>query len=189
MGVCAGEVLHLYQTTRPAPGTVGTVELEQATDTTIIRDAGFQRVIFFGAGLAEFLSDFEHPLHIGGLRLFQHRGDGFFGDAGNFCVAIRGLGQPSGKLLDGVGIVQPGELAGLSHQLAFDRSADDESAAHHFHVSGHAPRVHRQVGFPLLLHKRGHGKRRQAAVNFHFGYNVLPVVLLEQFPFGGVVLG
>ena len=189
MGIGAGEILHLHQTARPAPGAVRAVELEQATDTTIIRDAGFQCIIFFGAGLAEFLPDFEHPLHIGGLRLFQHRGDGFFGDAGDLGIAVRGLGQPSSQLFDGVGVVQPGKLTGLGHQLAFDCSTDDESAAHHFHVSGHAPRVHRQVGFPLLLHKRGHGKRRQAAVNFHFGYNVLPVVLLEQFPFGGVVLG
>ena len=121
------------------------------------------------------------------MRLFQHRGDGFFGDAGDLGIAVRGLGQPSGQLFDGVGVVQPGELTGLGHQLAFDRSADDESAAHHFHVSGHASRVHHQVGFPLLLHKGGHGKRRQAVVNLHFGDNILPVVLFEQRPFGGAV--
>lgn len=46
MGICAGEILYLHQTARPAPGAVGTVELEQATDTTIIRYAGFQRIIF-----------------------------------------------------------------------------------------------------------------------------------------------
>lgn len=90
MGICAGEILYLHQTARPAPGAVGTVELEQATDTTIIRYAGFQRIIFFGAGLAEFLPDFEHPLHVGGLRLFQHRGDGFLSNAGNFRIAVRG---------------------------------------------------------------------------------------------------
>ena len=160
MGIGAGEVLHLHQTARPAPGAVRAVELEQATDTTIIRDAGFQCIIFFGAGLAEFLPDFKHPLYIGGLGLFQHRGDGFFSDAGNLGIAVSSIGQPSGQLFDGVGVIQPGELAGLTHQLAFDRGTDDESAAHHVHVSGHAPRVHQQIGFPLLLHKGGHGERR-----------------------------
>lgn len=142
MGICAGEILYLHQTARPAPGAVGTVELEQATDTTIIRYAGFQRIIFFGAGLAEFLPDFEHPLHVGGLRLFQHRGDGFLSNAGNFRIAVRGIRQPLSKLPDGVGVIQPGELAGLSHQPTFNNSADNESAAHQFHVSGHASRVH-----------------------------------------------
>ena len=61
VGVGARQVLHLHQSAGPAPRAVGPIKLQQPPAPSIGAHGRLDSVIFFGAGLAQLLPDFQHP--------------------------------------------------------------------------------------------------------------------------------
>ena len=121
-----------------------------------------------------------------GIVAAQQLFDRLLAEGGNIVAGFGG--QPAGKLLDAVGVLQSGKLDGLVGELRADGFAQLQRALAEVHIDRHAARVDKQVGFPLLLNEIWHGEHRQAAFDLHFRHNVLAVVGLKQRPFFGVVM-
>ena len=116
----------------------------------------------------------------------QHLFDRLFAQGGDVVTGFDG--QPVGKLLDAVGVLQTGELDSLIGKLRANGFAQFQRASTEIHVDCHTARIDKQVGFPLLLNEIRHRERGQTAFDLHFRHNVLTVVGLEQRPFFGVVM-
>ena len=121
-----------------------------------------------------------------GIVAAQQLFDRLLAESGNVVAGFGG--QPAGKLLDAVGVLQSGKLDGLVSELRADDFAQLQRACAEIHIDRHAARIDKKIRFPLLLNEIRHGEHGQTAFDLHFRYNVLTVVGLEQLPFFGVVM-
>ena len=181
------EVLDLHQPPSPPPGPVGPVELEQAPDTSVGADSGLDSVILLGAGLAQLLTDSEHPLSIARNPIhLQGRGHGIFPQVRK--LQPPGILQPAGELSHAVGVLQPGDGHGLGHELVAGVVPNLNSAMHHVHIYRDTTGVDAKVSLPLLLNVGRHREPGQPPLNLHLGHNIALAVGLEQRPLLRVML-
>ena len=97
--------------------------------------------------------------------------------------------QPGQHLFTALGILQTGQLDGLLLGGFLDRRAAVQRTVHQFPVGCNTAGADPHIVLPLTLHPLGHRESAQAALDLHFGHNVLPVVLNEQLPLRRIMLG
>ena len=177
----------MHQPSCPPSCSVCTVELQQSAHTTISADSSFDGVIFLGAGLAEFLTDFKHSLRITGHDLvFQQHRNRVFTEVGYILIGL--LFKPFGKLCDAVGVFKPCKGNSLAHKSIVRVCGDFQCALHHIHINCYTASIYQQIRLPLLLDVIRNRKARQPPLNLGFGHNITDAVFLKQTPLLRVVL-
>ena len=91
-----------------------------------------------------------------GVVAAQQLFDRLLAERGNVVAGFSG--QPAGKLLDAVGVLQPGKLDGLVGELRADGFAQLQRALAEIHIDCHTARVDKKIRFPLLLNEIRHRK-------------------------------
>ena len=104
------EVVRLHQSASPAPGAVGSVELEDPAKAVILADGCQHRAVLGHAGLAERRSDLQHPPDVLRKISGQRFRDGVLRDAGHLDALA---GQPFLQLGQAVRVAEARDGLGL----------------------------------------------------------------------------
>ena len=185
--VSARQVLHLKQPPGPAPCPVGPVELQGATHSVVVRAcAGCDGLVLGVAGLAQLLPELQHPAHVAGQLSGQRVGHILFCQPRQLYAPVV---EPAKELGTAARVGQPGQCLALGGPLLRDQRGAGEGPLYQGHIHGHAPGVHLHILPPLLHDALGNRPGGQLPVVGPLCDHVHAIVLAEQPPLVGVVLG
>ena len=124
------QVLNLDQPASIPPCAVGTIELNETSGSTVRAHYSLHGRVFLYAALGQFLSHRQCKFHLS-VCLLQHLQDGSLRQGLRFHAT---LGQPLFELGWAVGVLQPGNGAGLLHVGALELIIAGNGLSHHRHV-------------------------------------------------------
>ena len=176
--VVLGQVLQLHIASGPAPGAVGSIELDRAAHTPVRTGSVAHSDILFHAGLGQLLPQNEHFFQIR-WAIFEQRCHLFFAETfGEHIV----LGQPLFHLLHGIGVFKAGQLLHLLRQLGAGAHIHLNGAFHQLPVDDDTPVVDLLILMILFPYVLLHGIPAQALLNAHLRFHVPQVICFEQRP-------
>ena len=92
----------MYESSCPAPGTIGSVKGEHAASPAVVTDRALHRLIFLDGGFGKLLSEFQN-----GLKFWRSGFDKLCHDFLSKAVGFEPVvGEPLFHLLDGVWIIK-----------------------------------------------------------------------------------
>ena len=131
------EVLHLNEPPGKSAGSIGSVKLDQAAGAVIRADHRLHGGVFLDAALGQLLPQGQSQLHLA-LRMGQQFQNGRFGEGFGFHALFR---QPCFELGGTVGVLQPGDGAGLLQMGALEPFVTADGLGHKCAVQQDAPVV------------------------------------------------
>ena len=172
------KVLHLDEPPGKSAGSVGSVKLDQPTGAVIRTDHRLHGGVFLDAAFGQLLPQGQGQLHLA-LRMEQKFQYGCFGEGLGFHTLFR---QPRFELGGAVGVLQPGDRAGLFQMGALEPLVTTDGLGHQGAVQQNAPVVDalvEMVVLPLLLGDRETG---QSLLDGHLRLYIPEVVGFEGGP-------